>query len=599
MFSFQNGSAHASGKPPPVNRASKPGVPVKAGALQSKSVTSIPEHGSSDRQVSPFSTPPGSSENSPQSEGAPPVPNGSKPQPKQPSYVSSDVAAELSSSPEAFHSQRLLPKTAPEPPKPRGSNRSRKLNESSAFESKEDTEIRPALPLRYDSLETGKNLRGPASPVRGARSSFDVPRSSALSQGFSRDSLPLRKSSHPIIGSLPREPQSLHPREESSTLSPRPSFEIPHASNISLEYDRNQGDPIKKTSLDVSNAPHVTEFPDSSQSNRRLPSFRNGPHTLPTGYDTRLIDIYGDLICTTGTLTRVWSISNGKLLLSMATAETVRYTAVAFKPARKVEDGGFHIWLGSNIGELQEVDIETKRVVAVNSGAHARREVVRMHRHGAEIWSVDDEGKLYVWPPDSNGSPNLESEVHNGRILRGHTVSIPVGENLWVATGKDIRVFRPSADPTHTAVPMTRQSVSRPGVAEVTTCTLIPNDPNVVYFGHSDGKVTAYSRTEFTCIGTFNVSLYKINCLVGVGDCLWAGFNTGAITVYDVHTRPWRLKKNWLGHANPVINMTADHSSIWRSDKCPVVSLGIDNNINVWDGMLGDDWLGKSHKTVR
>ena len=309
------------------------------------------------------------------------------------------------------------------------------------------------------------------------------------------------------------------------------------------------------------------------------------------------MDVCGELVCTTGTLTKVWNSLTGKLILNMTHAETVKITALAFKPARKVEEEGLRLWLGTNHGEIQEIDLGSRTVVASNSHAHARREVIRIYRYAAEMWSLDEEGKLFVWPTDSSGSPNLDNDLYNGRIPKGHSASLIVGNQLWVASGKDVRVFKPNIDPTRNPFQITKQSISPSSLADITTVAVIPHDTERVYFGHSDGKITTYSRHDFSCLGTASISLYKINCLAGVGDYLWAGFNTGVIMVYDTRVRPWRTKKYWLAHSNPVIRVLLDSSSIWKCDRLQVASLGVDNAICLWDGLAQDDWIGERRCT--
>jgi hypothetical protein len=114
----------------------------------------------------------------------------------------------------------------------------------------------------------------------------------------------------------------------------------------------------------------------------------------------------------------------------------------------------------------------------------------------------------------------------------------------------------------------------------------------LVYLGHADGKVTIYSATDYSCLGIVNVSVYKINSLAMVGDYLWAAYKTGMIYVYDTSTTPWTVKKDWLAHQHPVCGLLLDPSSIWTVNRLQVVSLGTDNYIHLWDGMLEDDWLG-------
>jgi WD40 repeat protein len=86
--------------------------------------------------------------------------------------------------------------------------------------------------------------------------------------------------------------------------------------------------------------------------------------------------------------------------------------------------------------------------------------------------------------------------------------------------------------------------------------------------------------------------MYKINSLIGVGDYLWAAYNTGMVHVYDTRYSPWITKKDWRAHDNPVISLVADRSSFWTMDRSQILSLGADNVVRLWDGLLQDDWLG-------
>jgi WD40 repeat protein len=140
---------------------------------------------------------------------------------------------------------------------------------------------------------------------------------------------------------------------------------------------------------------------------------------------------------------------------------------------------------------------------------------------------------------------------------------------------------------------MTQDPLSQANVGEVTSGAIISSQPDRVYFGHIDGKVTIYSKKDFECLGVVNVSLYKISSLVGVGDNLWAGYSTGMIYVYDTRSTPWKVLKDWKAHDKPIAGIIADRTSIWKLDRFQVASLGTDTMLRVWDGMLKNDWLGK------
>lgn len=277
--------------------------------------------------------------------------------------------------------------------------------------------------------------------------------------------------------------------------------------------------------------------------------------------------------------------------MSISHGETVKAHTVAFKPGTGLEDEGTRLWVGTSVGEIHELDISTQSIVTSRSYP-SRREVIKIYRHKKEMWTLDDEGKLLVWPSDETGTPNLQYSYDHpqDRVAKGHTFSMVVGDDLWLATGKEVRVYRPSAHGETFHVLKKPLGANHSG--EVTSGTHTTKDGGRVYLGHADGKVTVYSSTDFSCIASVNVSVYKINSLAIVGDYLWAAYKTGMIYVYDVSTNPWTVKKDWHAHESPVCGLVLDPSSLWTMNRLQVVSLGTDNYLRLWDGMLEDDWLG-------
>jgi len=336
----------------------------------------------------------------------------------------------------------------------------------------------------------------------------------------------------------------------------------------------------------------IVDYPDASLSNRRPPRIKQGPHELDTGYDTRLFVICGDCVCTTGYLTRAWDLASGHPIMNLSHGEQTKISSIAFKPGASADSEGQRLWVGTNYGDLMEVDVPSQSVVAMKASAHSRREIVRIYRHQNTMWTLDDGGNLNVWFPDEDGLPNTQRDPLIRRVSKGHTFSIVVQDKLWLATGKEIRVFQP-ASAADTEILLTVHPLSQSNVGEVTSGAVVSNQHDRVYFGHSDGKVTLYSTQDFSCLGVISVSVYKINALAGAGDFLWAGYNTGMIYVYDTKTQPWTTKKDWHAHNHPVSNILVDRSSVWRSGLLQVASIGADNVIRLWDGMLEDDWLAE------
>ncbi|MCJ1352976.1 MAG: hypothetical protein MMC33_002960 [Icmadophila ericetorum] len=334
-----------------------------------------------------------------------------------------------------------------------------------------------------------------------------------------------------------------------------------------------------------------SEYPDFSQGNRRPPHASVGVQEIETRYDTRLFDLSARYVCTTGYLTKVWDIESGELMLSLSHGEReIKVTSMAFKPSLNPEGEGLRLWLGTNYGEIQELDIPRQSIIETRPNAHARREIIKIYRYWNEMWSLDEDGKLQIWLPDSHGLPNLQNPPISCRVPRGHTFSIVVKGLLWLATGKEIRIFDPSAN-GGTSFQILQQPLIQPSTGEVTSGTVISNQMDRIYFGHTDGKVTIYLAADYTCVGIVNVSVYKINSLAGAGFYLWAGYNTGMVYVYDTRTQPWKVKKDWQAHVSPVTGIITNKSSTGMLGALTVASIGNDNAIRMWDGTLEMDWL--------
>lgn len=330
-----------------------------------------------------------------------------------------------------------------------------------------------------------------------------------------------------------------------------------------------------------------SEYPDSSQSNRRPPQFHQGAQEIPTKFDSRVFDVCGQYVCTTGYVTRAWDLSRGEQIFGMSHGETVKMISLAFKPGQDLQDEGTRVWIGSNIGELHEIDVVTQGMVAT-SAVHNRREVIRILRNKKDLWTLDDEGKLFVWQAHESRMPSLNYSPHAHRVPRGHTFSMTVGDVLWYATGKEVRFFRPGDDASFAVL---QKPLSQPGTGDITSGTYTNRQGGRVYLGHADGKVSVYSAKEYACVGIIKASDYRISAISFVGDHLWTAYKTGKIYVYDVSCSPWRVKKDWRAHDGPTVSLLLDTSSIWTLRRLQVASLGHDNCIRFWDGMLEDDWL--------
>jgi hypothetical protein len=293
----------------------------------------------------------------------------------------------------------------------------------------------------------------------------------------------------------------------------------------------------------------------------------------------------------------VWNLLDGDVVMNLTHVEGVKMISVSFKPTADINDEGSKLWLGSNTGDIAEVDVRTQTIVASKANAHNRREIIKIYRHKNEMWTLDDGGTLHLWAPDETGEPSLSNPYATFRVPKGHTFSMVVGNELWHAAGKDIRIFLLSMD-GNASFQLLQRPLSQPNAGDVTSGTTLSTQPDRIYFGHVDGKVSIYSTVDQSCLGLVNISVYKITSLAGIGGNLWAGFSTGMIYVYDTTSDPWMIKKDWRAHHDPIISLVADKSSLYYLDRAQVISLGQDNMLRVWDGLLQDDWMGMSEITT-
>lgn len=440
---------------------------------------------------------------------------------------------------------------------------------------------------------TNGSKRGVIMDQRTIPSSREMPvqkatSRSALTLGFSQAAAsPTATSSHKAT-SMP-EPRRPVPRRPPSPMHQSPVKPATDLAKLDGQ-SRDREEPLLAPESSKGQFAGASEYPDPTSSSRRLPKYRQRPWHISTDYDTKLFAVCGENVCTTGNRTKAWNLRTGQLLMDLEHHDILRATSIVFKPSTQSEHEGRRIWLGTSSGEIHEVDILSQKVIASEPNAHRRREIIRIYRYASELWTLDDNGDLNVWGPEQRGMPSLDARPKTFHTTRGHTYSIAVGRQLWIATGKEIRVFAPSAD-SDTDFQLVRSSLSQHGTGEVHSGTTISARPGLVYFGHQDGKVSVYDCNDFSCTAVVNVSIYKLSSLAGVGDYLWTGFNTGMIYVYDTSVTPWQVKKDWQAHEKQVCGISAEHSALWKLDRLQVVSLGTDNTLRIWDGALEEDWL--------
>lgn len=495
----------------------------------------------------------------------------------------------------AYTSQNSAPRRIPTQSKaPSPSTISTRPSSSSSASQRDPRQIVVSNPNTNRLQVEGPSRRAPPLlPPEGLKTQLSGGNSVRQPQPVDRSTKPstiARNQPFPSVDSRSefQPPPRRTTREGETTqdlMSAMPRVANAHAGKDARRKAPEDSDEAEELELDLP----VTraEYPDSSQANRRPPHFNQGPQEIPTKFDSRVFDMCGQYVCTTGYVTRLWDLSRGEQVFSLSHGETVKMSSLVFKPAETLEEEGSRVWVGSSIGEIHEIDFAARAIVAT-SAVHNRREVVRILRHKKDLWTLDDEGKLFVWRAEDFRTPSLKSSHHSHRVPKGHTFSMAVQDMLWYATGREIRVFRPGNDVSFSVL---QKPLSQSGTGEITSGTYTSRQGGRVYVGHTDGRVTIYSTKDYSCIEVTKASDYKINSMSFVGEHLWTAYKTGKIYVYDTSSTPWKVKKDWRAHDGPTASLLLDVSSAWMLDRLQVASLGHDHCIRLWDGILEEDWL--------
>ncbi|KAI0157356.1 Endonuclease/exonuclease/phosphatase [Xylariaceae sp. FL1272] len=575
--------------PPPVNRIEKPttrpstiadGVPrLEPRPIQSQTT-----------EKSPFNSPPSLASSPPEDESPPLLPT----RPARP-MSHNPVSARTNTVPPQF-----------DPPPIHHAVASVKRNQEGNGVSKPLSA--PPVPSDRPPLPTRPTITHEAAPKIPASSTMMPPPRRAPSAAHMivdtsvvNTTQPKRISSTPTSQFGPPPSRTTHPRsmtvDRTSERTPVEFREPPQRFPPTAEKTVIASDP--STTSSSGTAGSTTVFPDATKVNRRPPFAKLGVQEMSMKYDTRCFDVCGEFLVTGGHLARVWNLNDGELLMSLALGDGIKASSVAFKPGSNVNDEGSRIWIGNNMGEVMEADVATQSIVGNKTNLHGRNEVINIFRFFTELWTLDDVGTLHVWGPDNDGLPSLKGSPHQTyRLPRGHTFSMIVGEELWYASGKEIRIFAPTVD-GRTQVQVLMRPLTTDGAGDITSGTTLKRQTDKVFFGHTDGKVSVYSRKDYTCLEVISVSTYKINSLAGVGKLMWVAYNTGRISIYDTTQNPWAMKKDWQAHYDgPALKLMADRASFYKLGRQQLLSLGADNKIRIWDSLLEDDYLENEMKSL-
>ena len=282
-----------------------------------------------------------------------------------------------------------------------------------------------------------------------------------------------------------------------------------------------------------------------------------------------------------------------------------KVTSMEFRLTRNEVNRGFLLWIGTKDGHIFEVDVRTGAVKGAKYAAHLHP-ISHILRHNDSMITLDETGKALIFSPEYEDQDVLQTI--QPRIIRTTEkqdfVKI-IGGKLWTAA----RMEHHGSGPMH-RLPIIRvydvvnarsgrSVMPTEHVGPVTSATILPSQPGIVYVGHEEGYISLWILDTDDgypqCIEVMRVSMSDILSLEGVNDRLWAGGRNGMIAVYDVSQRPWLMTNCWNAHPGlPVMKLLMNHFAIEKIGQLCVVSIGRDETVRFWDGLLGLDWVGES-----
>lgn len=285
-------------------------------------------------------------------------------------------------------------------------------------------------------------------------------------------------------------------------------------------------------------------------------------------------------------------------------------------------------------GHLLEIDVRNGDLLGIKHGAHLNPifYIGRYSSGRGSMVTVDEAGKVLIWSSDDSATATGTLLHNTPRVVRITDKKVDfvklLGGMLWTAGRTDMHApGTPSRTPiirlydlfgNGSGIMNGSAKVGKAGVGKtvmptehvgpVTCATIVPVHPGFVYMGHEEGFITIWnvdgegdvspgSAGGFPkCIEVMKVSSSDVTCLEGITNRLWAGGRNGMITAYDIVPRPWIATNSWTAHQNhlPVLHLFADPFGISPPlNQLAVVSIGRDERVCLWDGLLGGDWIDR------
>ncbi|KAF8632419.1 hypothetical protein AX17_004860 [Amanita inopinata Kibby_2008] len=371
----------------------------------------------------------------------------------------------------------------------------------------------------------------------------------------------------------------------------------------------------------------VDMLPDSSRSSRRPPFasvFRDGQLDVPKipvhPYSGHVVVAGSQLVVSHNHHIKIYDLAVADMpVITFDTKDLglpggAKVTCMELRSVGTELDGTpCLVWVGTKEGHVFEMDVRTGAVCAVRQVAHLHT-VTHILRYGRNMVTLDEVGKALVFTEGAEGSGPDGRIALTGtqprvvRITEKQDFVRMLNGKLWTAARGESQSSGAGGGVAWSRLPIIRvYDLFAPGsagrslvpsehVGAVTSAAVLPSQPGKVYVGHEEGYVSiwAVEGTEDgypRCVEVVKVSTSDVLCVEGVNDRLWVGSRNGMISAYEVMARPWIVTNSWSAHPGlPVLKMGVDVVGMVEG-RLNVVSIGRDETIRFWDGLLGLDWI--------
>ncbi|KAF8681189.1 phosphatidylinositol dephosphorylation [Rhizoctonia solani] len=355
------------------------------------------------------------------------------------------------------------------------------------------------------------------------------------------------------------------------------------------------------------------DMPDSSQSRRCPPIYRSfTPIHVPS--HGAVVAAAGYRICIAHTSIEIYDaqrMPSPQFIIDLEyigiewRSKEPRITAMEFRPGETREEDGRYIWCGGKDGHLFELDVWSGHVtdVLIPSGGHSQA-VIHVLRYGNSMLTMDESGKIIVFEPSEDRlAPALSRFTRSHRAAEKQTFAKILGGHLWTSganSGGNTTSTRGTPFRTYDLLATnftTKHLFPSEPVGPALCGAIIPESPDRVYIGHEGGCISIWKydilTSQHTCVQVVKLSASSVITMEGVGSRLWLGTRSGTITVCEVREdSPWMVTNQWQAHGDsPVAHIAVDPYSISKVGKLVVYSVGRDDRMLFWDGLVGDNWI--------